>query len=173
MEQDYEKPVGIFSLGGRMEEYLKLETKVRLTAYYKGTKRVFKVIETHNVICAEGKELVGGFLIDTSGVYDVGLTYMEIGSGATTPTSADDTLTTYEARKLITTRTRALNVVTFSTFWVAADCTYDIKEAGIWGGSNAGGAEASGLLFSHWLNTFDNTGGDYDITFDYVLTIGA
>ena len=80
-------------------------------------------------------------------------------------------LGTEENRKAITSRTRLLNIDTYSTFFTAGESTYAIEEAGIFG-HDATGVADSGVLFSHWLVSFDNSGGVYDLTFDYVLTIG-
>ncbi len=153
-----------------------------LTATKKGTRKfengkmvdpgeiVFET-ETPNIICDEGLLLVSAFLIDESGVYDVGLTYCEIGTDNTAPVAGDVILTAFEHRNAITSGSRATYVDTFATFFTAAESTANIKEAGIWGGSDAAAGEATGLLFAHWLAAFDNSGGLYDITITYVLTI--
>jgi len=153
------------------ENSLEIKTKIRLTATKKGTNEVVKVIESHNIICNEGKKLITGFLADESAVYDVGITFMEIGTGTTTPAVGDTTLTTYAARHALTSAVSAANVLTASFFWTAAQSTFNIKEAGVWGGSNAAAGEATGLLFAHWLIDFSNGAGLYDLTFDYILTI--
>ena len=127
--------------------------------------------EGNNLIVTVGKNLVGDMLIDTAG-YDTGLTYHAIGSDNTAVAAGDTTLTVEEARKVITSKTRVLNEITLSTFYTAAESTYAIEEAGIFGHSTATGAADSGVLFSHYLVSFDNSGGLYDLTFTYVLTIG-
>lgn len=133
---------------------------------------IVMVRETPNVICNEGLLLAAGFFRDESAVYDVGLTYCEIGTGATEPAFGDEALTTYFFRKLMTSRTRLLYVDTFSTFFTSGESEAVIAEAGVWGGSGAIADAASGLLFAHWLSSFDNSLGAYDLTFDYILTIG-
>ncbi len=154
----------------------------QLVATVKGTRKyhkgvlidpgiIVKIVDTPNIICNEGLELFAGFIIDESGVYDVGLTYCEIGTDNTAPTATDTTLTAFHARKAITADSRLLYVCTFSTFFTAAEATAAIEEAGIWGGSNAAAGEATGLLFAHWLSSFDNSGGLFDITFNYILSI--
>jgi hypothetical protein len=156
----------------KRHEALKIKAKCRLTITDPKTGKVVKVIERKNIIVNNGRYLIGDYLIDLSTVYDVGITYMEIGTGTTTPTITDVALTTYAARKAVTSRTRALKDVTISTFWAAAQCAYNIKEAGEWGNANAAAGQATGQLFSHWLISFDNSAGNYDLTFDYILTIG-
>lgn len=157
------------------EDTLKLKGRGKLTAYYKGTKKVFKVIEFKNVICTVGKQLMGDMLIDRSN-YDTGLTYCAIGTGTTTPIAGDTQLENEgggEAmRNTITSKSRSGNEITLSTFFTAAQSPINVKEAGIFGHSTAGVDENSGILFAHWLTSFDNSGEDYDLTFDYVLTIG-
>ena len=129
--------------------------------------------ETHNIICNEGLELLAGFSVGEVGDIDgIGITMCEIGTGAAAPAAGDTTLTTYHNRIAITSSTRLLYVCTFRTFFTAAEATAAIEEAGVWGGVNAVvPGEATGLLFAHWLSSFDNTGGLFDITFSYILTI--
>ncbi len=135
---------------------------------------IVAVIETHNIICNEGLLLVAGFLIDESAVYDVGLVHCEIGTDNTPPAAGDTTLGAFHHRNTITSGSRALYVDTFATFFTAAESTAIIEEAGIWGGDDSNpdaGGEATGLLFAHWLASFDNSLGDYDLTITYILTI--
>ena len=127
-------------------------------------------VENPNIICNEGLVLVAGFAIDESAVYDVGITYCEIGTNNTAPAAGDVSLTTYHGRKAVTSKSRASYEDTIATFFTAAQSTCFIKEAGMWGGSNAAVGEATGLLFSHFLVSFDNGAGAYDITISYLLT---
>jgi len=129
------------------------------------------VKEGKNLICAVGKGLVGDLMIDTAG-FDVGLTFCAIGSDNTAPNVADTTLTVEEFRKAVTSRSRTVNEITITTFFTAGESTYAIEEAGIFGHSTASATPDSGIIFSHWLVSFDNSGGVYDITISYILTIG-
>ena len=124
-----------------------------------------------NIICNEGLLLMAGFVIDESSTYDIGITYCEIGYGDTTPAAGDTILTTYHGRKVVTSKSRSNYELTISTFFTAAQATVAIEEAGAWGGGNAAAGEATGLLFAHWLASFDNSGGLYDVTITYILTI--
>ena len=123
----------------------------------------------HNLIVSSGKALVGDMLKDSE---DVGLTYHAIGTGTTAVMVGDTTLTTESARKAWTTKARTTNTVTYSVFYTAAQATANIKEAGIFGGTTASGTANSGTLFAHYLQAYDNSAGLYDLTFDYILTIG-
>jgi hypothetical protein len=125
----------------------------------------------HNLITTAGKGLVADMLIDVSG-YDTGLTYQLLGTGDTAPAITDTQLTTEAVRKAVTSKSRLGAVVTLSTFFAAGECTLDLAEAGVAGHSTASATPDSGVLFSHYLAAFDNTGGLYDLTYDYVLTLG-
>lgn len=153
---------------------VKLKGRWRLTAYYKGTKIIAKVLEGKNVICTVGKQFLGDVLIGVE-TTDTELTYCALGASSTTPVVGDTQLTDEGGgsamRNVITSRSRSGNEITLSTFFTAAQSTLAILEAAIFG-KDASGVENSGTIFAHWLSSFDNSGGNYDITFDYVLTIG-
>lgn len=122
-----------------------------------------------NLITAAGKALVGDLLVD---VVDAGLSYHALGTGSVAPNVADTALVAEVARKAYTLRTRAANVATFSVFYLAAECSFDIHEVGQFGGPLASAAAGTGTLFSRLLQSLDNTGGEFDLTFDYDLTVG-
>ncbi len=148
----------------------------RLTARFKGTDLIAFVLKGHNTITTVGKQLVGDMMKDRAG-YDTGLTYVALGADDTAPAVGQTTLVneggTPEAmRNTITSKTRSGNVVTYSTFFTAAQSTLAIKEVGIFGHSTASGTVDSGIMFARWLSSIDNSAPTYDLTFDYVLTIG-
>jgi|TARA_Y100000310_G_scaffold247216_1_gene252771 hypothetical protein len=165
------------------DENLAVNGRVELVATKAGTRKyndsgelldsgeIMATVSNHNIICNEGLLLIAGFAMDESATYDTGITYCEIGTGTTTPAAGDSAMTTYSTRKVATSRSRSSYEVTISTFFTAAQSTYAIEEAGVWGGGDATGVPASGLLFSHFLASFDNSGGNYDITITYVLTV--
>lgn len=132
---------------------------------------IVAVVENHNIICNEGLQLLAAYAIDESATYDTGLTYCEAGTGQTTPAAADTTLTTYANRLAVTSKSRNNYEVTISTFFTAAQLTYHIYEAGIWGGGDAAAGPATGLLFSHFLVNYNNSAGLYDVTITYVLSV--
>lgn len=154
-------------------EGLKIKGRWRIIPYYKGTNRIAKhlIKEGENLITTVGKNMVGDMLIDTSG-WDTGFTYHGIGTGSTTPVVGNTTMNTEVKRKALSSKSRSVNVLTLSTFFPVADCTYDIQECGIFGHSTATSTIDTGVLFSHYLSDFDNSGGNYDLTFEYILTIG-
>ena len=120
----------------------------------------------HNLITNAGKVLARNWACDTE---STGLTYHAIGTGTTTPANDDTALVTEVQRKIFTNRTPSGYEVLFSCFYTAAQCTYDIQECGIFGGAAATAAADSGTLFSRYLQDYDNSLGNYDLTFDYVL----
>jgi hypothetical protein len=148
---------------------LELHGHWKLTAKHIITGEVI-TREGENLIVASGKALAGDMLIDEAG-FDTGLTYCAIGTDATAPDSSDTALGAEVARKALTSKTRLVNVITLSTFFTAGESTYDIKEAGIFG-HDADGTPDSGEMFNHYLVSFDNSLGAYDLTFSYALTIG-
>ena len=159
----------------KKKEKLLLFDKARLIATDPLTGRIVKVIETEDLVVTVGKNMVGDMLIDTGVQFDTGLTYCALGSDNTAPAIGQTQLVDEGGgaamRKTITSRTRLVNVITLSTFFTAAQSTLAIEEAGIFGSSTAGVVENSGIMFSRWLASFDNTGGLYDITISYLLTI--
>ncbi len=145
-------------------ETLKLVGRWKLTARHIKTGEVI-VKEGKNLIVNVGKYLVARMLIDEA-TYDVGFTHQAIGRDATPPVVGQTILIDEANRLAITTKTRLLNEITMSTFFTAAQSTYNIKEAGMFGHT------AGAIMFSRWLVSFDNTGGLWDLTFDYILTCG-
>lgn len=168
----------------KLRQILKRKTQLpfkehwRLTAYYRGTNKVAKVIEGENLIMAVGKAQLGDMLIDTAG-YDTGFTYCALGDDATAPATDQIKLVDEGGtgpggaamRLAITQKSRLLNVLTLTTFFTAAQSTLAIEEAGMFG-HDANGVKDSGVMFSRWLVSFDNSGALYDITITYVLAVG-
>jgi hypothetical protein len=154
----------------KKQDGLKLYGRWRMVARHRLTGEKI-VSEGRNLIVTTGPELLCEMLIDTTG-YDTGLTYCALGTDNTAPAISDVALGAEVARKAVTSKSRTGNEITFSTFFTAAECTANIKEAGMFGHSTASATPDSGVLFSHWLVSFDNSGGLYDLTFDYILIIG-
>jgi len=171
----------------RNDELIKLTGQSRLRAYRPGALQkwldcgltlaqaqdqakgdLISDITVKNLIVTLGKGLVADLLIDVVGT---GLTYHAIGTSATAPALTDTVLGTEAARKAFTVRGRAGNVVSLSVFYTKAECTFNIKEAGIFGGALASSTPGSGTLFSHYAQAEDNSAGTKDLTFDYDLTI--
>ena len=121
-----------------------------------------------NLVVTAGKVLLADLLIGEEGT---GIAYHEIGTGATTPALADVALTTSAVRKVVTQLARSGNQVQVSTFYLASECAVDIKEAGVFGGDDANGVAGTGAMLCHYLQSYDNSAGTYDLTFEYTLTV--
>ena len=163
------------------DDTIKLSGRSTLRAYPAGVVKdyVDKKIPTlpepifvdarNNLVVTVGKELVCDLLLD---VETAGLTYHAIGTFSGTPTLSNASLGTEVERKLWTSKTRTVNVITFTAFYLAAECTYNIAEVGVFGGAMASALSDSGVLFSRLLQSYDNSLGLVDLTFEYELTIG-
>lgn len=121
-----------------------------------------------NLVVTAGKQLMAELL---SGEEATGVAYHELGTGTTTPALTDVALTTFSVRKPVTLAARSGNQMQASTFYLASECTLDIKEAGIFGGDAATASEGTGKMLCHYLQSYDNSAGTYDLTFEYTLTI--
>ena len=118
-----------------------------------------------------GKVLVAKMLIDEAG-FDTGLTYCALGTDDTPPALANEALGAEAVRKAVTTKTRASNEITLTTFFLASEAALAIEEQGVFGHSTAGPGADSGVLFNRNAVAYDNSGGGFDIIVDVVVTIG-
>jgi len=152
-------------------ESITLKGRSTLRAYPAGSGFKFPVYQNtvHNLVVTAGKELVADLLIDDA---STGLTYHAIGTSGTAPAVGDTTLGTEAARKAWTIRSRATNIITLEVFYLASEATFNISEAGVFGGATASTSADSGILFSHYLQAYDNSAGLVDLTFEYTLEIG-
>lgn len=123
-----------------------------------------------NLITTVGYNLAANWSTD---VEAVGLTWYAIGTGTNAPAIGDTQLQTETKRKAFATRTTASAVSTFSAYFPKADCTYNIKEVGVFGSSTASITANSGVCLSRAALAYDNSGGTVDLTFDYELTFSA
>lgn len=123
----------------------------------------------HNLIVNSGLYLTVDHLI---AVVTSGLTYHAIGTGTNTPAVTDTQLQTEVARAAYAIRSRGSNVGTFDAFFPVGVSTFNLKEAGVFGGAATGTAN-SGTLFSHYLQSYNNSVNLADLTFEYQLTVTA
>ncbi|MBM3131955.1 MAG: hypothetical protein FJZ95_02835 [Chloroflexi bacterium] len=117
---------------------------------------------------------LGEFLENNSDAeYNTGLTYYAIGTGTTPPAASDTQLATETGRKTFTeiNYNSATFELTITTFFAAADCTYDIQEVGIFGGASATATANTGKLADRALVSFDNSLGSYDLTFESIIEL--
>jgi hypothetical protein len=123
--------------------------------------------EAHNLVVATGKALVAKAMVDQ----DLGITYHAMGVGTTAPGTGDVKLVDEVRRNAWTLRTPSGSTITFDVFYTAALSTFYIKECGAFGGASASATKDSGSLFSRWLQSYDNSSGSNDLTFQYVISI--
>jgi hypothetical protein len=119
----------------------------------------------YNRVVTIGKSLIMKLL---AGEVATGPNFHAIGTGVNAPSVIDIILTTEVARKGLSLVSRSGSMLVLSVFYLAAEATFNIKEAGIFA-NGATSTPGSGTLFSHYLQTYDNTAGLVDLTFDYSL----
>lgn len=124
--------------------------------------------QVHNLVVTLGKTLAAKFLSGNTATF---LAYHAIGTGTDAPASGDTKLKTEVARKAKTISSYVGAQASWSVFYLSTEATFYIKECGWFGDTTAGTTQDSGTLFSHWLQSYDNSGGAYDLTFDYSLTM--
>jgi hypothetical protein len=121
--------------------------------------------KTHNLVVDGGKGLACKLL---TGVETTGITFHAIGTGTTAPSRYQTALVTESARKSFVVR--GLNGSTgleASVFYLASECTFNLKEAGVFGGASASITPGSGTMFARYLQSYDNSGGLVDLTYTY------
>jgi len=121
-----------------------------------------------NLVVTAGKTLVADFLLSLAG--EIGLTFHAIGTDGTAPVIGDTTLGAEAARKAWTAKGRSGTVITYEVFYLASEATFSIAEAGVFG-KDASATPDSGVLFSHYLQAYDNSAGLVDLTFEYILEV--
>ena len=154
-----------------MTDTITLKGRSTLRAYPAGSDFKGRPIyedTVNNLVVTTGKGLAADLLLDQE---TTGLTYHAIGTDNTAPALADTTLGAEENRKAWTVRSRLGAVLTFEVFYLASEAAYAIAECGVFGGATASATADSGIMFSHYLQTYDNSAGLVDITFEYVLEI--
>ncbi len=121
-----------------------------------------------NLVCTAGKNtIVSRWCGDTTktGI----LTYLALGTGTGTPTSADVKLQTEVYRKLLTTRTKDGTIAKTSTYIPTNEGNYAYKEVGLYG-DDASETPDSGTLYTHASVNEEKTEG-VSVTIDYNLKI--
>lgn len=100
------------------------------------------------------------------------LAFHAIGTNSTAPSLGDTILNTEVARKAISSSALIANgpQLFASVFYLASESTFNILEEGLFGGATATSTANTGKLFSRYLQTYDNSSGNVDLTFDYDLT---
>lgn len=124
-----------------------------------------------NIIVTSGYTLMAHVLTGEE------VTYCAIGTDSTAPAVGNTTLGTEVKRLQITSWTQnpsggAPAQVRASTFFPAAQCTYDIEEEGLFG-YDATSTTDSGTMLNHGSIAYDNSSGADDLTVEITLEFGA
>jgi hypothetical protein len=134
----------------------------RMLAKRNGHLRDYDVVK--NMIVDDGLELVIDLLLDL----DTGLSYHAVGTDDTTAAIGDTELGAEHTRRAWAHSSRTSQAGYYSVFYLASEVNIVIEEAGVFGGSGASATADSGTLFSHYLQSYDNSGGSpLDLTFDW------
>lgn len=137
--------------------------------------KVHAVVERHNVYCRGLITLLANLLRDyNDGTNDwnTGLTYIALGTSATAVVKTDALLGAEVVREGIITKSLTEDTLGFSTFFLKADCSFHIREVGIFGHVTATAAVNTGELGAHALLDYDNSSGLYNVTCDWEIQIG-
>ena len=115
-----------------MEEKMEIKGKLKIEVVRNG--KVIETKEVDNIIVTTGKNLVAT-LVAGSGT---SFTHMAIGTSATAEAISNTTLGTETGRVLLTGKTVASNVISFTGDFPAGTGTGTIVEAGIMNASSSG-----------------------------------
>lgn len=122
------------------------------------------VVETHNVITTVGRQLLARRM---SGQETVGLAYMAIGTGTTTPVISNTQLGSESLRKVFTECYQGDVYLYSSVFFLASECSFFIKEGGLFGGAAAIASANTGSLFCRFLVGEDNSVNRFDLSIQH------
>lgn len=117
--------------------------------------------QVKNLTVTTGKRFIAARI---AGTETVGLSYFAFGTGTTTPAISNSQLATETLRKALTECFQSDNYVLSSVFLLASECTFYIKEGGLFGGSYASLTADSGSMLCRFLLDYDNSVTAYDLT---------
>lgn len=120
-----------------------------------------RVINHKNIVVKAGREVMCRFLLrqnNPNGSSPVGVEYLALGTGTTTPTENDTALANETLRKAITQTTLELgNTARFTTYFPPTEANnVNFKELGLFG-NGATSSSGSGTLFARALTDFTKT----------------
>ena len=121
-------------------------------------------VEVSNLVTTVGKQFIARRI---TGEEPTGLTYFACGTGTAAPAVTDIALDTETLRKLLTECEQGDANFYSSVYLLASECSFYIKEGGLFGGSAAGAAADSGSLLCRFLLDFDNTTLMQDLTIQH------
>ena len=121
-------------------------------------------VESTNLVTTVGKQFISRRI---TGEEMTGLTYMAVGTGTTDPAVSDIALETETLRKLLTECEQGDANFYSTVYLLASECSFYLKEGGLFGGAAAGAAADSGSLLCRFLLDFDNTTLQQDLTIQH------
>jgi len=139
-----------------------------------GVEPVAQVV-VDNAIVDSGRDWVAALMADaagsTPGTYTVGITHCAIGEDDGAVADAQTTLLDEYNRRVIAAVDITDNVVIYSTFFTSGQSGIEVEEVGLFG-HDATLAADSGIMFNRALLNYDNSAGNFDLTFDVEITFG-
>jgi hypothetical protein len=128
------------------------------------------VHKTHNLVTTAGRHFMAKRL---SGEETAGITYMAIGTGTAAPVISDTQLGSESLRKPLTECYQGDVFMYSSIFLIASECSFFIKEGGLFGGSLATATANSGSLFCRFLIGEENTVNQFDLSIQHTTEVKA
>lgn len=152
-------------LGSLMASGRSLREAMALAEGLGGLEYVHK---THNLVTTVGKQFMAQRL---SGEEAVGFAYLAIGTGSADPNLSDEALGAEVIRKTMTECYQGDTFVYSTLFLLKSECSFHIREGGIFGGAAASAVANSGILVCRFLLDKDNSGGTADLTVQHSMEV--
>jgi hypothetical protein len=121
-------------------------------------------VKMHNLTTTSGRQFIARRI---SGQESAGLTYIAFGTGTTAPVVSDTQLVTETLRKALTECTQGDIYVYSSVFLLASECSFYIREGGLFGGMAASLTANSGSMLCRFLVGYDNSVDQDDLTIQH------
>lgn len=144
-----------------------LQLKGRVQISDKSGKILF---ETSNLVVDIGLNLVCNLLASSTGY--TGLNFCSLGTSDAAVNSSDTQLGAETSREQISTIAVLDNEIIIMTYFLAAICSINIHELGLFG-NGATYTLNSGTLISHASATYDNSITPQDLVITWALTLTA
>jgi hypothetical protein len=123
-----------------------------------------------NMFVTAGKNAIASALQGTTSNNKGIITYCALGTSSVAPALSDTLLGTELYRKLVSVRSVANNVATFSTFFTTSEGNGTLREAGLFG-DDATGVSGTGTLFCHAAISRTKSSSD-TLSLSWAVTIG-
>lgn len=134
------------------------------------TGRIKSTDRIKNMFVTAGKNSVASRLSGTDTTSKGAVTYCALGTSSVAPALSDTGLGVEIVRKLVSVRSVAANVATFSTFFTTAEGNGTLREAGLFG-DDASTIPGSGTLFCRAAISRTKTSND-TLSLQWTVTIG-